>query len=163
MREVARGKIASLVLTGNIAKGQLMTTGTLIGTVSDSSGAAVPGAGVTITNVGTNTLIETVSNRVGRFSEVGLPVGNYRIAVKKTGFRVFLEANIYVGPATVRTVNAVLQPGSAVTQVNVTASPAQVQTSTSEISSQVSEQQVETLPLNGRTYQGLAALMPGGR
>jgi hypothetical protein len=161
LRVLGAGVVCWLVAGNPLCKAQLMTTGAMNGTVVDQSGAAVPEAKVTITNVGTRTATQTVSNGDGSFSQVGLAVGNYEVTVTEAGFSSFTETSIYVGPASVRTVNAVLKPSTVVTTVNVEASAAQVQTSTSDISSQVEEQQVGTLPLNGRSYQGLAALMPG--
>ncbi len=156
------GLLAFCLVAGTgLCRAQLTTTGTFNGTVVDSSGAAVPGAAVTITNEGTRTVRSTTSNSVGSFSEVGLPVGNYEIKVAKAGFSSYTEGRIYLGPAGVRTLNAVLKPGAVTANVNVTASAAQVQVSTAEISSQVSEEQVKMLPLNGRNFESLSALMPG--
>ncbi|HLJ16533.1 MAG TPA: carboxypeptidase-like regulatory domain-containing protein [Bryobacteraceae bacterium] len=138
-----------------------MTTGTINGTVTDQSGAVISGARVNITNVGTGTVTRTVSNPGGSFSQVGLMAGTYDVTVTQAGFDSFQEAGIYVGPASVHTVSVVLQPGKATTTVTVTASAAAVQTTTSEISSTISGQEAEALPLNGRNYQGLGTLMPG--
>ncbi len=140
---------------------QIVTTATISGTVRDTSGAAVPAASVTITNEGTGVQAATRSNADGSFVVSGLTVGTYTIKVSKQGFQTFLESGIILHPAQVATVNAVMKVGKVTTQVSVIASAAQVQTSTPEVSSEVSEKQVETLPLNGRNYQGLSALMPG--
>jgi hypothetical protein len=144
-----------------LAEAQLSTTGTITITVTDQTGAAVPGANIVVTNAETNSVSRAVSNNVGMYSIVGLSVGTYNISVTKAGFSTYNETGIYVGPAAVRNVNAVLTPATIVTTVNVAASTVQVQTSTGEISSQIAEQQIGTLPLNGRSYQGLSALMPG--
>lgn len=157
----AMSLLISLCIGGSLCKAQLMTTGAINGTVADNSGAIITGADVTITNLGTGTSSHTVSNDVGSFSQVGLAVGNYEVTVTKAGFSSFHETGIYVGPTIVMRVNATLGPSAVVTTVTVQASSAQVQTSTNELSTQVSEEQVGMLPLNGRNYQGLAALMPG--
>ncbi|HLJ15181.1 MAG TPA: carboxypeptidase regulatory-like domain-containing protein [Bryobacteraceae bacterium] len=140
---------------------QLITTATINGTVSDSSGAVVPAAAVSLTNQETRTVTTTRSNSDGSFVAPGLPVGTYTVTVSKPGFQTFTETNIVLHPAIVNTINATLAAGQVKTEVQVQASAAQVETTTPELSSQVSQHQVETLPLNGRNYQSLSALMPG--
>ncbi|MBV9081386.1 MAG: carboxypeptidase regulatory-like domain-containing protein, partial [Acidobacteriaceae bacterium] len=153
--------IIGLVLSCEFGNAQLMTTGTINGTITDRSGAVVPGADVTITNIATGAVIRTVSNSGGSFSQAGLAVGSYDLTAGRPGFALFKEADIYVGPASVDTVSIVLEPSTVTTTVSVEASAAQVQTATSELSSTVSAQEAEALPLNGRNYQGLGSLMPG--
>jgi hypothetical protein len=140
---------------------QLITTGTINGTVTDKSGAVVPHAAIAITNTNTGAISNTVSNNDGSYSQVGLPTGTYTVTVTMTGFSTYNETGIYLGPTAVRTVLAVLTPGAASTNINVTASALQVETTTSDLSNQISSEQVSTLPLNGRNFTGLAALMPG--
>lgn len=134
---------------------------TINGTIRDSAGAAIPDAKITINNEGTGTQTEIQSNQGGSFSEPGLQSGTYTVTVTKPGFDSYVEKNIFIGPTVVRSVNATLNIGQVSTQVTVEASAAQVQTTTSEVSNSVAQQQVETLPLNGRNYQSLSALMPG--
>jgi hypothetical protein len=121
----------------------------------------VPGAQVTITQIETGTATQTVSNPAGNFVQVGLNPGHYEVKVSMTGFATFLQTGIYLDPTATFTVNATLKPGSVAETVTVTGSQEQVQTTTPEISSTVSGEEVEALPLNGRNYQGLGSLMPG--
>jgi len=140
---------------------QLMNTGTITGSVIDQAGANVAGADVTITNTETHNAVHTSSNSSGSFSAVGLSAGHYDVTVASKGFASYTETGVNLGPAAVITVNALLKPSSLTTEVTVAATVERVQTDTPEVSSEVTEQQVENLPLNGRSYQGLAALMPG--
>ena len=142
---------------------QLVTTGTINGTVVDQSGAAVPGASVVITDVGTNTVTRTVSNSDGSFSQVGLQSGNYEVTTASPGFASFKEKGIYLEPTGTYSIHVTLKPGSVTSTVTVTAAPAQVQISTSEISNTVSGEEAQALPLNGRNYEQLGSLMPGVR
>lgn len=156
--------VFSLVLTflwPHRLQAQISTTGTINGTVVDASGAAVPGATVTAANEETNIQSTSLTNTDGSFAMPGLAVGSYSVTVSKAGFKTFVETGVLLHPATVATVNAVLTVGMVSTRLTVSASAVRVQTTTSEISSEVSEKQVATLPLNGRNYQGLSALMPG--
>ncbi len=142
-------------------RAQLMSTGSIDGTVSDQSGAVVPGATVVITNVDTKQVTQNVSNSSGSFSQIGLNPGNYQVTVSAPGFNTFRKTGIYLDPAGTSTVNVVLMPGARATTITVTGSQVEVQTSTSEISSTVSGSEAQTLPLNGRNYEQLGSLMPG--
>jgi len=156
--------IALLILVGGGNQpclAQLMNTGTINGTVTDETRAVVPEAVVSIVNVETNTVTRTRSNSQGSFTQVGLSVGRYEVTVSSSGFSAFRETGIYVEPAGTYTVNAVLKPGAVANTITVTGNAVQVQTTTSEISSTVSGEEAEALPLNGRNYQGLGSLMPG--
>jgi len=78
-----------------------------------------------------------------------LPIGAYSVSASKRGFQTYVESGVILHPATVATVNPVLRVGQVEASVEVNAAAAQVQTSTSEVSAEVSSQQVETPPLNG--------------
>ena len=143
------------------AVAQMATSGAISGTVSDPSGSAIPGAKVTISNTATGATSETVSNSIGSFSQVGLALGHYEVAVSHPGFNAFKETGIFLESVGAYTVNAVLKMGAESAAVTVMASAAAVQTGSAEISSTVSSEETEALPLNGRNYQGLGSLMPG--
>lgn len=136
-------------------------TATINGQVHDSAGASVPQAQVTVTNQDTGVKSEAKTTGDGDFSMPGLPSGNYEVSVAKEGFQTYTEKNLFVGPTVVRSVNATLNVGQVSTSVMVDAQANQVQTTTSQVSNYVGQQQVEELPLNGRNYQSLSALMPG--
>lgn len=138
-----------------------LNTGTIGGTVTDSSGAIVPDATVTILNEGTQSQNVLKTNADGAYVAPGLPVGVYTVTVQKTGFGAYKQTGVTVHPSQVTSVNPVLTVGTVSTQVQVSASSVPVQTATPEISSEVSSKEVGTLPLNGRNFQSLSALMPG--
>jgi hypothetical protein len=116
---------------------------------------------VTITNTGTGVVQRTTSDSSGGFSQSGLPNGTYTVEVSSPSFSVHKETGVYLEPAAVFTANIVLMPGAAITTVTVKASRVAVQTVTPEVSSTISGEEAEELPLNGRNYEGLAQLMPG--
>ncbi|MEO8129776.1 MAG: carboxypeptidase-like regulatory domain-containing protein, partial [Bryobacteraceae bacterium] len=134
---------------------------TINGLVVDNTGGVIPDAKVTITNQGTGGKVETLTNNQGSFSMTGLASGTYEVTAGKDGFTRYTEKDIFVGPTVVRSVNATLSVGSVASTVVVEASAAQVQTTTSTVSNYVAQQQIQELPLNGRNYQSLSALMPG--
>jgi len=140
---------------------QVSTTATIRGTVTDATAGAIPNATIVVLNQQTQVETHTVSNDSGSFVVPGLNPGNYDVTITQQGFQTYKETQIVVSSAQVVTVNAVLRVGQVTESVNVEASTARVQTSTSEVSSQVTGTQASTLPLNGRNYQALSFLMPG--
>ena len=140
---------------------QLNTTASISGTVTDESGAVIPDAKVTISNEQTHQSVSTQTNANGTFLEPNLAVGTYDVTISKPGFETYYESGVILHPATVANVTAVLTVGTVGTQVSVQASAVEVQTSTPEISHEVTGTQVSTLPLNGRNYQALAVVIPG--
>lgn len=158
--------IACLILFGGllvlpVCRAQLTTTGTINGSVVDPSGAVIPGATVTITETDTHTVTQTKSNGDGDFIQVGLNSGHYDVTVSEPGFATYKETHIYLGPMATYTVRASLKPGSVATTVTVSSTAAQVQTTTAEISSTVSGEEAQELPLNGQNFEQLGSLMPG--
>jgi hypothetical protein len=155
-----RNILIALLLAGS-AWAQLSTSSQLNGTVTDISGAVVAGATVTALNTATQVKSIARTNDDGTFVIGGLPPGDYTVTIAKPGFQTYQESQIALHPATPVAVNAKLQVGDVTTQVSVVASGTEVQTTSSEVSSQVSAAQTGALPLNGRNYQALSALMPG--
>jgi hypothetical protein len=152
--------LATLFCAIGIAFSQ-STTATLNGTVMDVAGAVITDASVTITNQGTGQEVQTHTGPDGTYSMPGLTSGNYIVTISKQGFSSLIQKDLFLGPTVVRTLNGTLQIGQVSQQLTVEAQAEQVQTSSSEVSNSVGQQQVETLPLNGRNYQSLSALMPG--
>ena len=140
---------------------QLSTSATITGTVTDETGAVVPGATVTIQDLDTKSSQTTTSNSDGTYVVPGLNVGNYSVGITKAGFQTYAVSGIQLHPAVTNTINGVLKVGATSTSVMVSADAVQVETATIENSASVEAAQVSTLPLNGRNYQGLATLMPG--
>jgi hypothetical protein len=150
-----------LLLLTTCLQAQLSTSSQLNGTVTDSTGALVEGASVTALNTGTQEKTVGRTNGDGTFVISGVPPGDYIVTIAKPGFETYQESQITLHPATPATINAKLQVGKATTQVSVVATNGEVETTSSEVSTQVSGEQTSTLPLNGRNYQALSALMPG--
>jgi hypothetical protein len=138
-----------------------MSVATITGTVVDASGAVVPDASIDILNQNTGVKLTTKSNAAGEFVVPELPIAVYTVTVTKQGFNTYSQIGIELHPGTVATVNPTLQPGSVVSTVSVQATATTVQTSTPEVASEISSEEVYTLPLNGRNFQTLGALIPG--
>jgi Carboxypeptidase regulatory-like domain/TonB-dependent Receptor Plug Domain len=133
----------------------------ITGTVTDTTGAAIVGAKVTITNQGTTVSHVATTDSGGFFSVEGLSDGQYAVAVSKTGFKENVTNGIQLDPGQRRANNVVLEVGSATSAVTVTADALQVNTQSSESSGTISSEQIDNLMLNGRNFQTLAIAVPG--
>lgn len=151
---VALASLAPLVF------GQVTTSG-MRGTVSDSSGAVIPGAVVTATEVQTGYARETVTDRSGRYLFTLLPIGTYQLSVEKLGFKKYLRTGIVLNVNQVAGINVVLEVGTAVQTVRVKSSSTMVNTQTAEVSTVIQSQQIRELPLDGRNPIQLATLTNG--
>src|SRR5262249_35884476 len=133
-----------------------------VGNVTDQTGAVVPGATVTLTNVQTGQTREAISDNAGSYSIVNVAEGTYDLSVKMTGFRTHVEKGIAVTINTVRQANISLQLGQVAETVSVEASTAVLQTSRADVNVTLETRALENLPLgNYRNYQTLVNLVPG--
>jgi outer membrane receptor protein involved in Fe transport len=137
------------------------TEGTIVGHVSDSSGAAVVGAKVQVTNVSTGISTETETDSSGFYRALHLQPGNYSVTVTAAGFKKTVLENIQVNVNNTTRADAQLKPGQVVETVEVTGAAALVQTEEGRLSDTVTSQEVNALPLNGRQVYQLAYLEPG--
>jgi hypothetical protein len=131
------------------------------GTVSDSSGAAVPGVAIQVKNLETGALRNLLTDEAGHFDAASLPVGRYVVKAEKSGFRGVEKIGISLVLGQRETVDVVLQVGDVRQTVQVESAPTVVMISTDDVSGLVGEQQVKDLPLNGRSYDQLITLNPG--
>ena len=157
-------KLVSLLffflLTG-VPRLHAQVSASITGVITDTSGARVPAAAVTVKNVETGSLRSTVSDDAGRYQVLALPVGEYEIRVSKAGFREQIRSGIHLAVGQEAGVDLTLQLGEVKQQVTVAAEAPIVNTTTRDISGLVGERQVKELPLNGRSYDLLLPLNPG--
>jgi hypothetical protein len=158
--QLAVSALLFLVVCG-LALGQVGAGGTIVGTVVDQSGAAVPNAPIVITDVDTNTVTHVTSNASGEYTAPGLPVGHYSVSAEVKGFKKFEQTGIPLNVGDRRTVDITLQIGSTTESVVVQAEAVQVQSESGEVSSVINGQQVTQLATNGRSLYTLTALLPG--
>jgi hypothetical protein len=135
--------------------------GAVVGTVTDSSGAAVLGASVTLTNNGTAAKQETKTGPGGTYSFVNLIPGAYSVTVTHAGFQSYTrnDVDVQIG-GTVRA-DAALQVGNVAQSVTVTAGEAPLQTDSASLSGVIEGRQVQDAPLNGRNVNNLLDFVPG--
>lgn len=137
------------------------TAVTVTGVTRDATGAALPGVTVTARNVETGLNRTTTSSEDGRFALPQLPIGLYEVRAELNGFKALVQTGVRVTVGEMAALTFTLEVGGVSESVSVTADAAIVNTRTSELSYLVSQQAIETLPLNGRNYADLAMLQPG--
>ena len=135
-------------------------TGSIVGRVSDPSGAVISGAETKITNVATGQGIELTTNSSGSFNSGALVPGNFKTLVSAKGFNSS-EATVTVLVGNTATVNVKLQIGNEKEVIEVQDSALQVNTEQATVQGVLNEDQIENLPLNGRNFLDLAQLEPG--
>src|SRR5215472_12329014 len=136
-------------------------TASIRGMVTDSSGAVVPDAQVTLTNIGTGVQTATKTNPAGEYLFEFLPPGTYKIEVRATGFKVFVRENTTLDLARQLRIDAPLEPGQVTETINVTAQAPLVDTENGAIGTTIQNQMVTELPLLGRNPQSLVLLGAG--
>jgi hypothetical protein len=137
------------------------TSGSVSGTVHDASGAVVPGATVTISDVAKGTKAVTKTDSVGSYAFPSLLPGAYTIAVEMVGFKRSVQANFPLDIDQKADLDITLQTGGTSETVEVTAAPPLIKLESSELGDVVSQHQVQDLPLNGRNFAQLVYLVPG--
>jgi len=136
--------------------------GTILGTVTDASGAVIAGAKVTVKNAGTGLERLTETSADGSYSVPELPIGSYTVTITHAGFQTFITTAVTVDVATERRVDAALNPGEVSTRVEVSGDLLpQVQTTSAELGGTLTSDTIANVPVNGRDYTKLIYLNPG--
>ena len=136
-------------------------TGSIVGTVADTTGAGVPTASVTLVNSSTSFQRVVMTNERGDYVASSLPTGAYTLSVKKAGFQALTRGGITLTTAAALTINLQLSVGSESQTVSVTAEAPLLEAQTGVISSLVDSAQISDLPLATRNFADLVLLTPG--
>src|SRR5689334_18454096 len=156
--QVARVLPLILILTA-FASAQTFR-GTILGTVTDPSGALVTGARVTVKNTNTGLERTTTTDDSGNYTVAELPIGPYELRVEQTGFVASVVSNVMVEVASERRVDVKLNVAGADTVVTI-ATNVQVETTTNTLGGTIAGKQVADLPINGRDFTKFLVLVPG--
>jgi hypothetical protein len=152
--------LVSLLTSG--VQAQTANTGSVTGVVKDQTGAVVPGATVTATNVGTNAARSTTTSDEGVYEITPLVPGIYRIEVEAPNFAKTVTENVVVQVLGRATVDMELRPAGATASVNINTETAPlIETTKTEVGGVVDQRELENLPVNGRSFANLAILIPG--
>src|SRR5437879_5344529 len=152
------GGLIGLIVLGNCPVLAQGFAAAITGTVMDTSGAAVPGAMVTVKHLETGLTRAVEADSAGSYSIASLPVGEYELTAEKMGFQREVRRGINLVVAQEAVLNVTLQVGTVVQQVTVTEAAPLVNTTTTSTSGLISEQQIKELPLNGRSFDQLLTL-----
>ena len=160
---IVRSSLLALIFS-LIAAGMAMAqdaTGRIVGNVTDQSGAAIAGAKITATNLGTLISHDTISDKDGFFQILSLPIGNYRVTVEHTGFRrqLFDREALQINQSL--RLDARLEVGQLSEVIEVSEQAANIETVNQTIGMSVVGETIQRAPLNGRNVLDLAKLQPG--
>jgi Carboxypeptidase regulatory-like domain len=155
--------VAVLVILAGGTTSQAQTfRGSILGTVTDSTGAAVVGAHVTVHNVDTGVDRSTDTTTDGSYLMPELPVGNYNVIVEMKGFQKTATNGVLVSVAAERRVDAILKPGEVSQQITVSGDTLPVvETASDTLGGAFENHEIEELPINGRDYTKLLIMVPG--
>ena len=138
-----------------------VTTATISGTVSDSTGAVVPGAVVTVRNVETGITRTVSTDSAGRYRAPRLGMGDYAVTAESAGFQTSVRSGITLTVGRAAVVDFALQIGAVAETITVTGEAPLIETTTGTVGSLVNERAMRDLPLNGRSFDDLTGLQPG--
>src|SRR5256885_1829224 len=136
-------------------------TGSVLGTVSDASGAPIRGAKVTLTNEGTAAVLSTMTGADGIYKFTPVKIGNYKISASFQGFQTITQTGVEVNVGADVVVNFALKPGQVTEIVEVSAAPPVLETQNGSVGQVVDSKSVNELPLNGRNFTFFAQLVAG--
>ena len=153
--------LASIILVTSPLLAQSTTaTGSVQGTLTDSTGAVVPNASITITNKGTGESFGVPTSSAGTYNSGALVPGEYTVRAEVKGFKT-VEAGVIVRVGVVSGVNLALEVGTSNTVVQVEEQAVSVNTEQPSVQGVLTKDQIENLPVNGRNFLDLAQLEPG--
>src|SRR3989442_5737528 len=151
----------ALILFPSVAAHAQVTGATLSGTVTDTSGAVIPGVMVSVKNRGTGVVRNVKTDEAGFYSAPNLLAGSYDVTSSAAGFSTVTQSNITLTVGAQQQLNISMKVGETAQVVEVTAAAPMVQVTSSLISGVVESTTVRELPLNGRDWASLATLSPG--
>jgi len=159
MRKALYLLVGFVLLAGSAVWAQ--DTATIVGTVTDSTGAVIPGAKVTVSNPNRGFVREVASTTAGEYSAARIPIGDFVITAEATGFEKLVRSGITLEAGQTQRVDMALKVGQVTQQVEVVGNVATVETENATVSDVVTSKQIDNLALNGEMVFGLEFLVPG--
>lgn len=138
-----------------------VSTGDLVGTITDATGAVIAGAAVKIENLGTHEVRTFATRPDGQYAVTALQPGTYQLTVSAPGFKTFQASDIKLVGGDRARIDAPLTAGAATEEIQVTAEVSALQTDTTNVGSTLTEAAVQDVPLNGRNFMALVQVAPG--
>jgi len=159
MRRVLYLLIGLVFLAGSPVWAQ--DTATIVGTVTDASGAVVPGAKVTVSNPSRGFLRDVASSSAGEYTAARIPIGDYVVTAEATGFQKLVRSGITLTAGQTQRVDMTLRVGQVTQEVEVVGNVAKVETENATVSDVVTSKQIDNLAMNGQNIMALEFLVPG--
>ncbi len=156
-----RAALSVCVLLGGLSFRAYGQEATIVGTVTDPSGAVVPNATIVITNIETGQVRQFQSNTAGEYVAPTLIIGHYVVRAEVKGFKTMEQKDVALKVGDRARIDFNLQLGNPTEQLTVEAAPIAVQSDSSEVSTVITSQQVMQLATNGRSIYSLTTLLPG--
>jgi Carboxypeptidase regulatory-like domain len=153
--------LSLFIAVGQRASMAQQVTGTILGTVSDQSSAAMPQVTVTVTSIDTGQAWQTVTDSSGFYRFTALPIGTYRVEASVSGFRQFAADNVELFVNQERRVDIAMAVGAVQQKVEVSAAAVQVETTNTQLGDVIQDQTLLSLPLNGRSFVDLLSTQAG--
>jgi hypothetical protein len=138
-----------------------IATGGITGTVTDSSGAQVVGATITLTSTSSGVAMKSISTSTGTYVFNAVPAGRYSLTAKEGGFKTFTATGIEIHVQQTDTLDVHLDVGSISENVTVNTDPAVIQTEDATLGQTINEDAMDDMPLNGRNWASLGMLAAG--
>jgi hypothetical protein len=158
MKQRFAGSLIAILIVGILTANGQGITGSIRGTVTDTTGAVVPGAMIVVFNEGTGASRSVQSDAAGRYSAPSLGLGQYRITAAIEGFQTQVRRGVVLTVGREAVVNFELQVGAVAESVEVVGEAPLVETTGSTVSALVGEREMADLPLNGRSFDQLITL-----
>jgi len=153
--------VVCLALACTASRAQVASgAGSISGTISDSSGAKIAGAAVSVTRISTQVTRSTVTDDAGRYYVLSLPPGDYQVQVRSNGFREAVQKGIGITIGRAAVVEIQMELGEVTERVEVVGRPPLIESTNATIGEVISNEKVLALPLNGRSFAQLALLVP---
>ena len=150
-----------MLVLAPFASAQQLDTALIVGTVSDATGAVIPGVNVTFNHVTTGTTYLSSTNEEGNYRSNPLRIGEYLVIAESDGFRTYSGSGVSLSIGDVRQLDIVLEVGAVTEVIEVEASAPLLQTSEAAAGTVIENRQIVDLPLNGRDYLQLAVISSG--
>jgi len=148
-----------LVLAAPLARASV--TASISGTVTDPTGAVMPGVSVMVLNTDTGIQTSTQTNAAGFYNFPALPTGHYEIKITEKGFEEYRQTGLVLDVNTALRIDATMKVGAVSQEVSITSTAVHVETTNTQMGEVIGNTKMTTLPLNGRSYTDLLALQPG--
>ena len=136
-------------------------TGSILGTVTDSSGAVIAGATVVVTNESTNLTAQAITDGQGQYRILAIPIGSYRVEASVAGFRKEIQTGVVLTVNEQREISFQLKVGDTSEQVSVVGDVVAVETTSTQLGEVIGEKSIKELPLDGRSFLDLMGLQTG--